>query len=397
MARLAVTARRQLVGLLGTPRTAAVDSRGRLEVDRATWWLDWWIGADDRWRAAEREVAVRQSLVDGMPVVETAMRVPGGDARHRVYGAGADGSVVVEIENQSPLPFVAAFVVRGASQLAIDGTAVMVDGHRALVTARPPSRWAVSADGTTFDVVGRGEAMSGPFPPSHDRAARLVAAFLHPVPHRAVVRAVVPLARRDLAEVEVGAFSRADEVVRGWRAQLGRGARVVLPDEQLQTALDRARAATLLAGQSWETDGVCVAALEDWGFDAEAADAWRRLRFGQRRRAARRSRDVSWEELAARAYDPPELLLALRSLLLRDDPDGTLVALPAWPSAWQGLGLEVHDLPTRRGPVSFAVRWHGERPAVLWEIPAGARLRMPGLDPAWVTHEPHGETLLCAP
>src|ERR1044072_7153731 len=41
--------------------------------------LDWWIGADDRWHLPSRDVAVRQGLHEGMPIVETTMRIPSGD------------------------------------------------------------------------------------------------------------------------------------------------------------------------------------------------------------------------------------------------------------------------------------------------------------------------------
>ena len=118
---------RHLVGLLGGSRVASVDDRGTVAPERALWSLEWWIGADDRWHVPAREPAVRQSLVDGMPVVRTAMRVPGGDAVHEVYGASGD-VVVVDIENASPAPFVVAFVVRGANVVAFDDTTAFVDG-----------------------------------------------------------------------------------------------------------------------------------------------------------------------------------------------------------------------------------------------------------------------------
>jgi hypothetical protein len=56
----------------------------------------------------------------------------------------------------------------------------------------------------------------------------------------------------------------------------------------------------------------------------------------------------------------------------------------------------VHDAPTRRGPVSYAVRWHGTRPALLWDAPDGVELRAPGLDPSWSSSVPRGEALLAA-
>ena len=35
---------------------------------------------------------------------------------------------------------------------------------------------------------------------------------------------------------------------------------------------------------------------------------------------------------------------------------------------WLGQAIEVHRAPTHAGELSFAVRWHGARPALLWEL-----------------------------
>ncbi len=392
-----MTSHGHLVGVLGTPHTARVDAHGRVEVDRATWGLDWWIGGDDRWHFPDREVAVRQTLVHDMPVVETAMRVPGGDVVHRVYGVATnDALLVVEVENASPAPFVVALVVRGASLVGLDGSVVEVDGHRAIATPRPPSRWSVSTDASTAAIVARGDASEGPFVPRRDRAARLETALLHPLPHRASLRAVVALGRRDLGDVEPSSVPSAADVARGWQRQLGAGMRVVVPDEGLQRAIARSRAATRLAGEVWSPDGRTVAALEDWGFDAEAKAAWRRLGFTERRRASRRATTRSWDALRALEHEPAAFLLALRSLLVAEDQPGEVALMPAWPPAWRGLGVEVHDVPLREGTGAFAVRWHGDRPALLWDVPAGLRVRAPGLDPSWVSTESTGEALLGA-
>ena len=87
---------------------------------------------------------------------------------------------------------------------------------------------------------------------------------------------------------------------------------------------------------------------------------------------------------------------AVGRLLLRDGPDG--VALVPWlPPGWWGRGWEVHGAPTRWGRLSYAVRWHGDRPAVLWDL-AGPRDRLPlsapGLDPTWSADSVRGEALL---
>jgi len=91
---------------------------------------------------------------------------------------------------------------------------------------------------------------------------------------------------------------------------------------------------------------------------------------------------------------------------------GGLDLLPAVPDAWLGQPMEVHGVPTSFGRLSFAVRWHGERPALLWELEphedgavtravtdaaGGLVLRAPGLDPTWRSEELRGEALLASP
>ena len=386
------------IGVLGGKRDATVDRSGVVSPRATTWELDWWIGADDRWRVPAHEAAVRQQLVDGMPVVQTSMRVPGGDAVQRVYGvpAGDVGEVaVVEIANESPAPFVAALVVRGASALDLDGASVWADGRSAIRTPRPPSRWAASVDGSTEATVVSGAASDGPFAHRQDRAARLVGAFLFPVAHRTSLRAVVTLGTQGIGATEPGALPDADAVARGWRAQLDRGLRVELPDESLQRAVDTARAATVLAGQAWRVEPAVAAVLEDWGLDAEAAVAWSRLTGRARRRLARRQpRTATWNEVLARLIAPDaELLAALRAVLVRD-LDAGVVMLDDWPREWIGQPIDVRDAPTRGGPVSCSVRWHGDRPALLWDGPADTMFTAPGLDPEWSSRDARGEALL---
>jgi hypothetical protein len=95
-----------------------------------------------------------------------------------------------------------------------------------------------------------------------------------------------------------------------------------------------------------------------------------------------------------------EFLSFVRCLLVREAADG-LVLCALVPEGWFGRGIEVHDAPTHWGTVSFAVRWHGDRPALLWELSprsagtaAACRIRAPGLDPSWSTQAPSGEVLL---
>src|SRR5207237_7872723 len=101
------------VGNLFSPCAAIVDPRGLVTPGVGGWSLDWWIGAEDRWHLPSREPAVRQSLAGGVPVVEAAVRLPGGDAVQRVYAppGGSHGLgelAVLGGEDQSPVPVAAA-------------------------------------------------------------------------------------------------------------------------------------------------------------------------------------------------------------------------------------------------------------------------------------------------
>ena len=97
-------------------------------------------------------------------------------------------------------------------------------------------------------------------------------------------------------------------------------------------------------------------------------------------------------------------LLAVRSLLVVErgphlQPPDRLVVLPVMAPEWYGQGIELHDTPTAFGEFGFAVRWHGDRPALLWELEPSStappfRIEAPALDPSWSSTEPKGEALL---
>ncbi len=73
-----------------------------------------------------------------------------------------------------------------------------------------------------------------------------------------------------------------------------------------------------------------------------------------------------------------------------------------WQVDQAGTAVECHAVPTSAGLVSFAIRWHGRRPALLWEVAPwpdreAATLRTPVLDPAWSTTTVEGDALLAEP
>ena len=78
--------------------------------------------------------------------------------------------------------------------------------------------------------------------------------------------------------------------------------------------------------------------------------------------------------------------------------DGALLPY-GLPPGWLGANFEVFGLPVGpRSRIDYAVRWHGERPAVLWDVTGEpVELTAPLLDPGWRTGDAKGEALWPAP
>jgi hypothetical protein len=109
-----------------------------------------------------------------------------------------------------------------------------------------------------------------------------------------------------------------------------------------------------------------------------------------------------WEHLpmrarrAAKRVSGTGLLGETRAALVHESARA-IELVPGFRTAWLGQSIAAHAIPLRTGPCSFAVRWHGVRPALLWDVPAGSTVRAPTLDPAWSSTEPVGEALLAEP
>jgi hypothetical protein len=300
------------VGNLASPATAVVDPRGLVTPRPGGWSLDWWIGAEDRWHLPGREPAVRQSRDGSGPVIETAMRIPGGDAVHRTYALPASPAegvgelVVVEVENRSPVPVAVAFALRpynadglvAAGQILLDGGTVIVDGRAALLLPRPPAGVATSvlAAGDCLQRVVTGQATAGSLD-VEDPDGLAQAAVVYPLPHRATIRVAMPLAAERRAHrsrppaVDTTRWPAPGDVARSWQAHLRRGLRVELPEPRLQAAVDANRADLLVfhtgdgAAPPWagETSVLeaasVVVALDRFGFSAEAGEVLRSGRW----------------------------------------------------------------------------------------------------------------------
>jgi hypothetical protein len=315
-----------LVGTVATPDRGVVDPRGLVTPtspgDGGGWSLDWWIGGDDRWHAPAREAAVRQRLVGEAPVVETLMRIPGGDAVQRAYAIHASTDspfgqafLIVEIENASAVPFALVLSVRpynptgyvpvhtisleGPPKGPIDGRdegsdhRLMVNGELGVVFPKAPARAAATtaAEGDVDEVVFAGHATET-FTIVRCPEGQAQAAVVFPLPHTAILRVALPLGRpvRPRRRPVAGAGMRfpaavpsAEQVAKGWETQARRGVRLSLPDPIWETAVETGRRWLLVAhgGEDlaawpsrpldWVEAESVLAALGEQGFHDEAA------------------------------------------------------------------------------------------------------------------------------
>ncbi|MGZ4680140.1 MAG: hypothetical protein ACXVIH_09200 [Ilumatobacteraceae bacterium] len=369
-------------GVVGGQWRATVTGWGAVEPWDGSATIDWFVAADDRWHRPQHETSTRQTRLEGTPVVETRVRIPGGDAVQRVYSvAGAAGLTVIEVTNESTLPIAVAFT--GAPLLS-----------RRPPTSMPPQGIELPADAVIYPI-------------GHQSTALVARA------HAATAATILP-----------DAIPSADQVVRGWLAQTQRASRLRLPDAALVDAVTAARCELLLNGPSAENDDPAsvvfgVAELVRLGHQPAiwvpsiASELEQLARSGAQVpagvvQAAARVLDAAGEH---RALDDLRRMAFNVSSDAGDEMPDDYRRVPGWverllvisdeqtaelmpggfPATWLGNDFEAHGLAIGlASTLSFAIRWHGERPAVLWEI-SGAP--MPLMHDTWSTAQLSGEAL----
>ena len=404
------------IGVFGRSAVARVTPRGRVCFADGSPDLCWHVAADDRWYDPEREVAVRRSDSDGFPIVTTRMRVPGGDVVHTVWcasGPDARPIVVIDIENDSPMPVAVAFT------------------RTDLTVSRP--------------VATRGAEGAWPAPGLELPSAPTVM----PVGHRSHVRVAVGRG------IDLERLPEMDAVVRGWSTMCDVSSRLVLPDLRSGTPLmdrvNRAKVAIALAGDV-EMPWRDVDDLSVWLLDRhhaqragvtstpveEVAGAVERIvrkskrgrmttgraaairvgslwlsgvdegTMGDVARIVRRALGTNLSDVVGDArldVDDPltdgELITAVEESLVCWDGGERLTFCPDGIVGERlGSSFEAHGLTAPCGArVSMAVRWHGSNAAVLWDVEPRDRgpvrpfeLRS-GVDERWSSTESRGESL----
>ena len=397
------------VGVRGAAWSAGVSAWGDLFVEDQER-LRWFIAADDRWYRPSRETTVRQREVSGVPVIETRIKVPGGDAVQRVYGvANFGGAIVVEIYNDSSLPFAVAFD-RGD-----------------ISTMREPSPTGVQG----IDLPA--------------------GSVVFPVGHHATMRAAILINgdSRQISAGELESLPSFEQVERGWLAALQISSRVDVPDLSWSSVLTSQRCKVLLSNSAELAEGSDISLVVDLLLDRaervrlgdkpaqwvdEVAVATERilkqcaktqsvqwfeeralLGAGMVLNRAGESRGLQdfvsvWSRLAEAgrisglALASPEIAGTVRQIawiesqLVAQRRDGVIEICPCGiDKSWLGVNFECHKLlASPEHVISYAVRWHGEKPALLWEIdgPVGAKVAASAIDRTFSSTEMRGETLL---
>ena len=408
------------IGVFGRPAVGRVAPSGRVVFADGSPDLGWHVAADDRWYDPEREVAVRRTDVDGLPIVSTRMRVPGGDVVHTVWcasGPDARPIVVIDIENDSPMPVAVALT------------------RTDLTVSRPIAARGVDADA------------SGSWPaPGLELAS---APTVMPIGHRARVRVAVG------RDIDLDRLPDVDAVVRGWTTICDGSSRLVLPDLEggvsLVSRVNRAKVAIALADDSempWrKTDELAGWLIDRFHADRmgstttpveDVAGAVERIVRKSRRgrtnplrvaairvgalwlsgiderttgdidRIVRRALGMGLGEIAASSRlsvadaecDGALITAVEESLLFWDGGERAIFCVDGIGGERLGSSFEAHGLAAPNGArMSMAVRWHGSNAAILWETEAtgsvsSRRLELRcGADASWSSGEPNGESL----
>lgn len=351
--------------------------------------LSWYVAADDRWYTPQSEVSTRQKWYSGYPVAETRVRIPGGDMVQRVYCvADLGGMTVMEFENDSPMP-----------------VAVAVTRSDILTTREPSSQAPVGIDVPENSVV---------VPVGHKSTARV--ALLHVDSHAGRLPDDTPTYQ---------------QVVRGWETACDAPGRITLPDHTIVAGVARLRS-DLLLGVG--TDNAAIELIRLGEIHSESildvvdmvqqrlkeekraktlqwstrhvllSAAWACVKLGDHTAAG--DIGAAWLRLADRPQQdlPAEMpqglagITWIEEILASGSPSGGEVSIlrHGVPEPWWGASFDVHALPADPfRTVSYAVRWHGARPALLWEV-NGA----PGIvlnHGEWHSADASGEALLPAP
>ena len=230
------------IGSIGVEPVHSVSSNGGIELLGSGYLVHWGVRADDRWHIARDEQAVRQIVAEDGVSIETRLRVPGGDIVHRASSTPYRNTslVIVEIENETPLPVAIALFTVGAGIWRCEGNALFRNSVSVISASKPVSHClvATSEDDMMNDLkleesqndAERAQSVKG----SH-------VAIVFPLPHTSSLRLVFCVENKLDSLPTPDDLPNLEGIANGWNAHLDYGSTVVLEDERVQKALFSAR------------------------------------------------------------------------------------------------------------------------------------------------------------
>ena len=407
------------IGILGQSWRATVTPAGDIYPWDDVEAVKWYVAADDRWHTPANEVAVRQRSVDGAPVLETRVRIPGGDVIQRVWvatGRLGSSALMMEFENDSPMAIAIAIdrqdllvsrpvAVRSSAgewpapglEIPREPTVIPV-GHRtmvraALVISGPTNALNVSglniADFADWSAVARGWVSLS------ERASRLSIADLRDSQR---VDELIVVERTEIALNPVS-FSDDAEVAVRWLLEARELKRMDLQDpdlvelsgavEAISRAVKRGRIAQANAIQGLKAAAYLL------GADQERALIDLR-KVVAKIVGSKKNSLMSMLHASSHGSDLNLLVGEIESEFAVMSDDGVITFLPDGIKPERlGVQFEVHGIAVGvNHQVSFAVRWHGPNAAVIWEVVGSDDVELrSGVDASWTSTNASGEAL----
>ena len=230
------------IGSIGVGPVHTVSSNGGIEPLGSGPLVHWGVRADDRWHIARDERAVRQIVAEDGVSIETRLRIPGGDIVHRASSTPYKNTslVIVEIENETPLPVAIAFFTAGSGIWRCEGNTLFRNNVSVISASKPVSHCQVAAtEGELLGVLRLEESQndaerSQPVKGSH-------VAIVFPLPHTSSLRLVFWVENKLHSLPNPDDLPNLEGIANGWNAHLDYGSSVELENEGVQKVLFSAR------------------------------------------------------------------------------------------------------------------------------------------------------------
>lgn len=404
-------------GVGGASSGAVVAADTSISIDGDPRPLRWFVMSEERLHVPANEPSLRVTSAGGAPVVTQRIALPGGDASLTSWMVADDGgTLVLEFVNESPRA--CAFIVDGPTTLsgqqprsvdAVPGVPASARsysvGHRAtlrLAVGRgttDPMRLA-DAERVAAGWAAASDAASRIDIPSTTYAAALVAARARiAVAHDHEWEALLDAAP-DLAVLGLAERTRMGESLGEWIAPVADAvARIARTMRTSHGPHGRAHRALQQAARALRASNEERAALD-------AAHLWARLATDDVVTPVPPDPLVGHDLAGPQRFDlvgAIDVAAGIEQRCVRavsaDETGRATIELfaPGFPASWRGVDGNVEGVCAGpRHTLSFAMRWHGERLAVLWEStgPGPVTLVAPRLDPTWSVTGTRGDALL---